>query len=78
MNIERLFYFGLVLIFIGIFLIIISSFSLKEKTKIAVGGFIGFIPFGFANDKKMLYLLLGFMFLVFIVWIFIFKAVGRC
>tara|TARA_Y100000310_G_scaffold197618_1_gene197683 strand:- start:385 stop:639 length:255 start_codon:yes stop_codon:yes gene_type:complete len=50
---------GLVVIFIGVFLIIIGSITQakqsKTNTKIAVGGFIGPIPFGFSNDKAMFY-----------------------
>jgi uncharacterized membrane protein len=55
---EGLILLGFVLIFIGIFLIIIASLLGTEKgeTKVAVGGFIGPIPFGFANDKNMLYI----------------------
>jgi len=46
---------GLALILIGILIVIFSSLSGTEKyeTKIAVGGFVGPIPFGWANDPKM-------------------------
>ncbi len=47
---DTLMFFGFLLIIIGIILL---SFSAGEK-KIAVGGFIGPIPFGFANDPQML------------------------
>ena len=33
----------------------------QNNTKVAVGGFIGFIPFGFANDKRLLWALISFM-----------------
>jgi len=33
----------------------------NKDTKVAVGGFIGFIPFGFANDKRLLWALIAFM-----------------
>ncbi len=48
---------GVFVIFIGMILIFIGALSqtTKQDSKIAVGGFIGFIPFGFANDKRMLY-----------------------
>ena len=52
---------GTIIAFIGI-IIIFTGFLLgagRGESKIAVGGFIGFIPFGFANDKKMLGLVMG-------------------
>jgi uncharacterized membrane protein len=53
---------GIFVILIGFALVIIGSLmSQKGDAKVAVGGFIGFIPFGFANDKKMLYVLLMIM-----------------
>ncbi len=58
---EQLLQLGVLVIFIG-FIIVISSFLLaahdKEKgkstLKFSVVGFLGFIPFGFGNDKKLL------------------------
>lgn len=45
---------GILIIFIGILISIIGSlFSQDSKTKVAVAGFIGPIPFGFGNDKKL-------------------------
>ena len=44
---------GFVIILIGFALVFISAFSGKDS-KVAVGGFIGPIPFGWANDPKML------------------------
>ncbi|MAE42820.1 hypothetical protein CMO93_03540 [Candidatus Woesearchaeota archaeon] len=54
---------GILIILIGFAIVIISSLTGSQKTesKIAVGGFVGFIPFGFANDKRILYFLLAFM-----------------
>ena len=43
---------GFVIILIGFALVFISSSS--KDSKVAVGGFIGPIPFGWANDPKML------------------------
>ena len=46
---------GMLVIFIGIIIVFIGALTqAKGESKVAVGGFIGFIPFGFANDKKML------------------------
>lgn len=58
---EQLLQLGVLVVFIG-FIIIISSFLFaanekdKEKSnvKFSVVGFLGFIPFGFGNDKKLL------------------------
>ncbi len=63
---------GILFILIGFALIIIGSFlsAPKEtKTGVAVGGFFGPIPFGFATDKKLLYVLIGFMAFLFAVWL---------
>ncbi|MEK6837546.1 MAG: DUF131 domain-containing protein [Nanoarchaeota archaeon] len=55
---------GIVLVFIGIIIIFISlitaAATAKEKDKgksnfkFSVVGFLGFIPFGFGNDKRLL------------------------
>ncbi|MBI2581029.1 DUF131 domain-containing protein [Candidatus Woesearchaeota archaeon] len=55
---------GILLVFIGIIVIFISLITAatttkeqeKEKStfKFSVVGFLGFIPFGFGNDKKLL------------------------
>ncbi len=47
---------GIILIFMGMILVIISSLlsAGKGEVKVAVGGFIGPIPFGWANDPRML------------------------
>ncbi|MEK6949089.1 MAG: hypothetical protein AABX34_02630 [Nanoarchaeota archaeon] len=47
---------GFILVFFGA----LSSSNTKD-TKVAVGGFIGFIPFGFANDKRMMWVLIALM-----------------
>lgn len=44
---------GIILVIVGIVLILASSVQ-KGDAKIAVGGFIGPIPFGWANDPQML------------------------
>lgn len=49
---------GFALVFIGA---LTQAFTGKSDTKVAVGGFIGFIPFGFANDKKMMWVLIALM-----------------
>jgi uncharacterized membrane protein len=75
----RLIEIGMAVVFIGMVLIIIGSiigsFLHKPsdgKTKVAVGGLIGPIPFGFANDRPMLWIVFGiiaiFMIIQIIIW----------
>lgn len=53
---QELIFMGILLIFIGMLLVILGSILAagKGEAKIAVGGFIGPIPFGWANDPRML------------------------
>ncbi len=48
---------GFIVLLIGIALIIAGSLTASEKTEsnFFIGGFFGFIPFGFANNKQMLF-----------------------
>ena len=52
---------GFLVVFIGIIIISLGALGGKGENKFAVGGFIGFIQFGFANDKRMLWGLLIIM-----------------
>ena len=56
---------GILVILIGFALVFIGAmtqaFTGKSDTKIAVGGFIGFIHFGFGNDKRMVWALIALM-----------------
>jgi len=69
---KQLIPLGIVFIFLGVIIIMIGALANidKEKTdvKFGFGGFIGFIPFGFANDKRILYIFIGLAFLMFL-WI---------
>ncbi len=68
---KQLISLGIVLIFLGIIVIIIGSLTSLTKEnnlKVGVGGFVGFIPFGFANDKRILYFFIGLAFLM-LIWI---------
>ncbi len=68
---------GLFLIFLGFIIIFIGSLiqttDSKSNVKVAVGGFIGFLPFGFASDKQAYYILLVFMLLSLIIWFILSK-----
>jgi len=61
---EKLFFIGIMLIIIGSFIIFVASLIDSKNVKFAFGGFIGFIPFGFANDAQMLLILIILMILV--------------
>ena len=62
---------GIILLFIAIAFIVIGSFASADKTdaKVAVGGVIGFVPFGFATDKKMLWFVMILTAIVFVSFI---------
>ncbi len=70
---KQLIPIGMIVIFIGMILIFIGALSSvkdgKTDAKVAVGGFIGFIPFGFGNDKKLMYFAMGLTAVMFFVWI---------
>jgi len=64
---------GTILLLIAILLIVIGSIkSIKTKTEIAAGGFIGPIPFGFFSSKRMFYI-----FIVFLIFLFILNIIMR-
>lgn len=67
---KNLLSIGILLVFIGFVLIIISSLQGgKANVKTAGGIFLGPIPlFGFANDKRLLYILFGLGMLIFIIF----------
>ena len=56
MVLENLALIGVILLIIGIILILVGS--LQGNVKVGVGGFIGPLPFGFANDPRMLQLVI--------------------
>ena len=64
---------GILVIFVGfilVFLGLLNSSKENSNTKVAVGGFIGFIPFGFGNDKNLLWFVTILSAVVFLVWLF--------
>ncbi|NOZ82158.1 MAG: DUF131 domain-containing protein [Candidatus Micrarchaeota archaeon] len=56
MNTEVLVTLGLILIIAG-FIVLLAA-GLKGETRFAFGGFIGPVPFGFANDQKLLWIVI--------------------
>ena len=73
-KIERMINLGIILMIIGFIIVFFGILkSTKEttsKTKIAVGGFIGFIPFGFGNDKNLVWFVTILSLVLFVVWVF--------
>ena len=74
LKMEQLISFGVILIIIGfivVFLGIFASAKDSSKTKVAVGGFIGFIPFGFGNDKNLIWFVTILSLVLFLFWVFL-------
>ena len=73
---DKIILIGLTFLFIGIILIFIGGIysAAKGSNNIKSAGiiFIGPFPIGWASDKTMFYILIGFVILMFILW-FIFK-----
>ena len=66
---EKLVNIGLVLMLVSVILIIIGGLSSNNgESKVAVGGFMGPIPFGFVNNRRMLIPLIGFLLMGIILW----------
>lgn len=55
MDVKHLLFIGIILIFIGIGVVFAAGVlgASQGSTKVAVGGFIGPIPFGFGNSPQM-------------------------
>lgn len=72
MSVQNLTALGFLLVIIGIVILMIGSLT-EKNVKWAVGGFIGPIPFGAFNDKKLMWAVITIsliMLLIFIVpWI---------
>ena len=70
---EQLISIGVIMILIGFVIVFLGTFmAAKEttsKTKVAVGGFIGPIPFGFGNDKNFVWFVTILSLVVFVLWI---------
>lgn len=70
---EQLIGFGILLIIIGFIIVFFGALSGSKdssKTKVAVGGFIGFIPFGFGNDKRLVWFAAILSLVLFLFWLF--------
>jgi len=71
---EHLISLGVLLIVIGFIIVFLGMFfgakDSASKTKVAVGGFIGFIPFGFGNDKNLVWFVTILSIVLFLLWLF--------
>ena len=81
LKIEQFTKLGILFIIIGFAILFFSQFMFSKdttsKTKVAIGGFIGPIPFGFGNDKNLLLLviLLSIALIVYLFFINFGKAI---
>jgi uncharacterized protein (TIGR00304 family) len=68
MGLEKLAFAGIAFIFIGILLVVISSFASSD---VKTGGvlLLGPIPIIFGNDRRLIYVSLAFAAFVIIVWL---------
>ena len=74
LKMQHLISLGTILIFIGFIIVFFGIFmgakeSATSKTKVAIGGFIGPIPFGFGNDKNLVWFVTILSLALFLVWI---------
>jgi len=74
LKMEQLISFGVLLIIIGFIIVFFGvlkgSKEAASNTKIAIGGFIGFIPFGFGNDKNLVRFVTILSLVLFLLWLF--------
>ena len=70
---EQLISLGILLILIGIIIVFFGVLKGNKEgssaTKIAFGGFIGPIPFGFGNDKNLVWFVTVLSLVIFIIWL---------
>jgi len=74
MNQQQIISLGIIVVFIGIIIILFSSLfnkSSQSESKVAVVGFIGFIPFGFGNKKLVLVGIVSTIFFLFFYYWFV-------
>jgi uncharacterized protein (TIGR00304 family) len=71
LKMQNLIGIGILLIVIGFIIVFfgILSGSKDSKTKVAVGGFIGPVPFGFGNDKNMVLFAVILSIVIFLIWL---------
>lgn len=84
--IEYMIPVGILFIFLGVIIIFAGSMLMagqqekagsgsKTGVHVGVGGFIGPIPFGFANSRTALYVVIGLAVFTMVVWLILRYAV---
>ena len=68
MALDNLVVLGFIAVIIGVVLIVVGALQ-GGNAKVAVGGFIGPIPFGWANDPRMLQLVIALSLVALVVFI---------
>ena len=78
---EHIISLGILLIVIGFIIVFFGTLmGAKEgtsKTKVAVGGFIGPIPFGFGNDKNLVWFVTILSIVLLVLWIVFRFRIGK-
>jgi len=71
MRLQNLIGLGILLIILGFIIVFFGMLagSKDSKTKVAVGGFIGPIPFGFGNDKNLVLFAIILSVVIFLIWL---------
>lgn len=74
LRVEQLISLGILFIVIGFIIVFFGVFMGAKQgasgAKVAVGGFIGPIPFGFGNDKNMVWFVAMLSLVLFLAWLF--------
>lgn len=72
LKMQNLIGIGILFIIIGFIIVFFGALSGSKdsKAKVAVGGFIGPIPFGFGNDKQLVWIVTILSIAVFLIFLF--------
>jgi len=78
LRMEQLVNFGILVVIIGFMIIFMGIFlgakDSTSKSKVAIGGFIGPIPFGFGNDKTMVWFVTTLTVVMILIWLFFYMS----
>ncbi len=71
---QHIIIFGILVIFVGFIIVLFGvlkgAHESTTKSKVAIGGFIGPIPFGFGNDKTMVWFVTTLTVVTILIWLF--------
>ena len=78
---QQLISLGILLIIIGFIIVLFGVLKGSKEsasgTKVAVAGFIGPIPFGFGNDKNLVWFVTILSLVLFLVWVLFSSRIWR-